>query len=158
MIARLATLERNHRKHRSGTTSPLRAVAGAANLRSLMLKSLLRRLRADESRDRDASITTWARGVEGCSLIRDVEERAVVRFAGLVSRIKVRPRDGVAAFEATVQDGTGEVRAVWLGRRSVPGLNLGARLILEGRLGRDAKGRLQLVNPVYEFEAAPGAH
>jgi hypothetical protein len=123
-----------------------------------MFRRFLRRLRADEARDRDASITTWARGVGGCALIRDAEDRAVVRIAGLVSRIKVRPRDGVAAFEATVQDGTGELRAVWLGRRSVPGLMLGSRLIVEGRLGRDAKGRLQLVNPVYEFEAIPGAH
>lgn len=123
-----------------------------------MWKSLLRRLRADEARDRDASITTWAKGVDRCALMRDAEERQVVRVAGIVNRIKVRPRDGVAAFEATLQDGTGEVRAVWLGRRNVPGLTLGARLIVEGRLGRDQKGRLQLMNPVYEFEAAPSAH
>lgn len=124
----------------------------------VVLKALMRRLRADEARDRDASITSWARGVEGCELIRDVEERQAVRIAGTVSRIKVRPRDGLAAFEATIQDGTGEVQAVWLGRRSVPGLNLGARVIVDGRLGRDAKGRFQLVNPVYEFEAGPSGH
>jgi RecG-like helicase len=124
----------------------------------LMFGGMFRKLRIDEAKDRDATITAWVKGLDGCSLMRDVEEREVVRVGGLVSRIKVRPRDGVAAFEATLQDGTGEIRAVWLGRRSVPGLVLGTRVILEGRLGRDSKGRLQLVNPVYEFEAAPGAH
>jgi hypothetical protein len=45
------------------------------------------------------------------------------------------------------------VTAVWLGRRILPGLQLGKRLILEGRLGGDPRS-LVLMNPRYEFAGA----
>jgi len=116
---------------------------------------LFRRLRLDESVEREAAVASWARGLGGgVQLIRDAEERSLVKIAGVVQRVRVQPRDAASAFEVTVGDGTGEVRAIWLGRKHIPGLRLGSRLVLEGRLGKDARGRLQLVNPVYELEAA----
>ena len=49
-------------------------------------------------------------------------------------------------------DGTGELAARWLGRRTIPGLVLGSRLVVEGVLGLDsAQGIKRIVNPTYEF-------
>ena len=47
-------------------------------------------------------------------------------------------------------DGTGEITAVWTGRRAIPGLYLGTRLIVEGVLVQTPNGR-RMVNPAFEF-------
>ena len=47
-------------------------------------------------------------------------------------------------------DGTGEVTARWLGRRSIRGLALGSRLKIEGVLGIE-QGVRRVVNPTWEF-------
>jgi len=39
---------------------------------------------------------------------------------------------------------------VWLGRRSIHGLTLGSRLIVEGVLGKEYD-HLKMVNPTFEF-------
>jgi len=41
---------------------------------------------------------------------------------------------------------------VWMGRRSIHGLNLGTRLIVEGMLAEQRSGR-RVVNPTFEFAA-----
>jgi hypothetical protein len=53
-------------------------------------------------------------------------------------------------LEALLYDGTGEVTVVWMGRRSIPGLGLGTRLIVDGMLG-EQRGERRLVNPTFEF-------
>jgi hypothetical protein len=42
---------------------------------------------------------------------------------------------------------------VFLGRRSIPGLTLGSRLVVEGVLGRSGSAR-EVVNPSFEFVPA----
>ena len=71
-------------------------------------------------------------------------------MAGAVRRITLRPVGGFQALEAVVFDGTGEITAVWLGRHSIPGLQLGSRLVLEGVVGEE-RGRRKIVNPTFEF-------
>ncbi|MFN2613737.1 MAG: OB-fold nucleic acid binding domain-containing protein [Actinomycetota bacterium] len=87
-------------------------------------------------------------------MISDAKPREIARIAGVVETLRVRPREGVSAIEAAVSDGTGTVTAVWLGRRTIPGLQLGVRMVLRGRLGGGAEN-LQLMNPEYEFAAPP---
>ena len=123
----------------------------------LMFKRLRQRLSQDRADLRADTIRAWAASVEGVTAIGDADPRSVVRLAGVVENVRVRPREGVPAFEAVVSDGTGTVTAVWLGRRVIPGLALGSRLIIEGRLGGD-RDRMQVVNPSFEFAPAPEAH
>lgn len=113
-------------------------------------KKTFGRLSQDEGERRAASVREWAAGQPGVTLIFEAKPRTVVRIAGIVEGIRVRPREGVPAIEAVVTDGSGSVTAVWLGRRLLPGLQLGKRLVLEGRLGGDPQS-LQLMNPRYEF-------
>ena len=104
----------------------------------------------DEGERRAATVREWASAQQGVTLIADVRPRSVARIAGIVEGIRVRPREGVPAIEAVVTDGSGSVTAVWLGRRLLPGLQLGRKLTLEGRLGGDPRN-MQIMNPRYEF-------
>jgi RecG-like helicase len=115
-----------------------------------MVKRFFKRLSQDASERRSESIRAWAATVPGTTPIADAAPRAVARIAGVVEGLRVRPREGVPAIEAVIGDGTGQVTAVWLGRRQISGLTLGARVVVEGRLGGEPS-RLQLMNPVTEF-------
>lgn len=120
-----------------------------------MFRKLFKRLSQDEGELRALGIRAWADSIPGTTRIAAVSPRTVARIAGQVESIRVRPREGVQAFEALLTDGSGEVLAVWLGRRTVPGLTIGTRLVLEGTVGGSG-GQLQVMNPKYEF--APGEH
>ncbi len=48
----------------------------------------------------------------------------------------------------TISDDSGSVTAVWTGRRSIGGITLGRRLIIEGVASR-VGDRLEFSNPVY---------
>jgi len=119
------------------------------------LRRALDRLRQDEGERRAAGIREWCAAQPGVTLISEVQPRSVVRVAGVVEALRVRPREGVPQIEAQVSDGTGSVTAVWLGRRTIPGLALGVRMILDGRLG-GAAGDMQILNPRFEFGQRQG--
>lgn len=59
-----------------------------------------------------------------------------------------------ARFRAVLADETGEIALVFLGRDAVPGIVEGARLDVEGMVGR-ARDELAMLNPRYRF--VPGA-
>lgn len=116
--------------------------------------SRLRRLRqffTQTDEDRLAEETRrWADQIPGTRRIGDCPSREPVRLAGTVSRLRLRPADGVVTLEAVVSDGTGEITASWLGRSHIPGLGLGTGVVLEGVVAPDGDG-LRMVNPRFEF-------
>ncbi|MGZ5383996.1 MAG: OB-fold nucleic acid binding domain-containing protein, partial [Acidimicrobiia bacterium] len=71
-------------------------------------------------------------------------------LAGVVRRITVNPEEGLEALEALLSDGTGEISVVWMGRRSIPGLKLGTRVVVEGVVGDHRRGP-RMVNPTFQF-------
>jgi hypothetical protein len=97
-----------------------------------------------------AEVREWSESVPGAERIVDSPTRQRVRIAGAVRRITVRSGEGFDSLVALVSDGTGEVKAAWMGRRSIPGLTLGTRIILEGTIGEE-RGVRKMVNPRYEF-------
>ena len=94
---------------------------------------------------------SWACTVPGSVPIADAPLRTPVKVAGVVRRITVFPMKGNESLEAVVSDGTGEVSVVFMGRRVLPGLNLGTRVIVEGVLGGQRDGGRRMVNPKFEF-------
>lgn len=82
--------------------------------------------------------------------IAQVERRQAVRVTGRVRSIRVQPRADVPSFECVLDDGTGGLSVVFLGRRQVPGIRLGTRLAVDGRIGAH-HGRLAILNPGYEI-------
>ena len=108
---------------------------------------------SDEER-LSAEVRDWAAKVADTTRIDAVALRERVRVAGVVRRITVWPRerDEAEYLEALVSDGTGEVNAEWTGRRSIPGLSLGTRVVLEGVLRQDkTRPLLTMTNPKFDF-------
>jgi hypothetical protein len=56
-------------------------------------------------------------------------------------------------YRCVLDDGTGRIDLLFLGRDRVPGLSLGARCHVEGTARMD-RGRLTMWNPLYLLEAA----
>jgi hypothetical protein len=116
------------------------------------LRRFLQRLTESDEERLAEELREWAASVPGTVRIADGQSRKKVKVAGMVRRITVLPVDGFEAMEVMLTDGTGDMAARWLGRRTISGLVLGSRLVVEGVLGKDAgQGVKRIVNPTYEF-------
>jgi len=115
-------------------------------------RRFFRRMAESDEQRYAEEIRGWASKVPGAVPIREAQQRSRVKLAGVVRRITVRPIEGSESLEALLYDGTGEVRVVWMGRRSIKGLNLGTRLVVDGLLAEHQSER-RLVNPTFEFAA-----
>ena len=85
--------------------------------------------------------------------IADVRWRQAVRVLGRVRSIRVQPRADVPTLECVLDDGTGGLSVVFLGRRQVAGIHLGTMLEVSGRVGAH-HGRLAILNPDYDIVLA----
>lgn len=82
--------------------------------------------------------------------IADAPDRERVRLRGTLRTVTLRPRGGVPALEADLDDGSGTITVVWLGRRRIAGIVPGRSLRVEGRIGAH-DGRRMIYNPRYEL-------
>ena len=112
-------------------------------------RALHRMAESDEQRLAD-EIQSWAETVPGSTRIAEAPLRSRAKLAGVVRRITVRPLEGYESLEALISDGTGEIEIVWMGRRSIPGLSLGTKVIVDGVVGEN-RGERRVVNPTFEF-------
>jgi hypothetical protein len=115
-------------------------------------RRFFRRMAESDEQRYAEEIQAWAAKVPGAVPIAEAPVRSRAKLAGVVRRITVRPLEGSESLEAVLFDGTGEVTVVWMGRRSIQGLNLGTRLIVDGMLAEQRSGR-RVVNPTFEFAA-----
>jgi amino acid transporter len=95
------------------------------------------------------------RGV-GTTPISEAQWRHRVRVAGRVKSVRVQPRAGTSNLECVLADDTGRLLLVFQGRRRIPGIQPGARLVVEGMVGDWAR-RQAILNPDYELIAGPEA-
>ncbi|NUS13864.1 MAG: OB-fold nucleic acid binding domain-containing protein [Streptomyces sp.] len=86
----------------------------------------------------------------GCTRIKDCSDRQIVSVTGTLRTVTLRPRAGVPALEAELFDGSAALDVVWLGRRSITGIEPGRRIIASGRISMN-RGRPVLFNPKYEL-------
>ena len=113
-------------------------------------RRFFRRMAESDEQRYAEEIQGWCSGVPGTTRIAEAPTRQRVKLAGVVRRITVRPLEGHESLEALLFDGTGEVTVVWMGRRAIPGLNLGTRLVVDGLLA-EQRGERRVVNPAFEF-------
>src|SRR5207247_10761838 len=85
-------------------------------------------------------------------VIADVEWRQRVRVTGTISALRVQSMSGTCALECTLVDDTGGISVLFLGRRTIAGIEIGTSLTVEGMVV-DHHGRLAIMNPVYEISA-----
>lgn len=86
----------------------------------------------------------------GATRISDCHDREIVTVTGTLRAVTLRPRAGVPALEAELFDGSAALDVVWLGRRSIVGIEPGRRIIASGRISMN-RGRPVLFNPKYEL-------
>jgi len=86
----------------------------------------------------------------GIDRIGEAPDREVVRLRGTLRTVTLRPRGGVPALEADLDDGTGVITLVWLGRRRIAGIAPGRSVQVQGRIGVQ-EGQRILYNPRYEL-------
>lgn len=117
------------------------------------LKTALRRLTSSDAELEAEDLRSESTRMGGTS-VRDLPDRAPAVVCGTIRTTTLRPRAGTPALVAEVYDGTGVLTVVWLGRRSIAGIEAGRRIRVHGRVAhRD--GRPVVFNPRYEL--LPGA-
>ena len=67
--------------------------------------------------------------------------------------VRVAPQHDVPVYECVIDDGTGTVMAVFLGRRELAAVNIGTRIELHGTVGVHRE-RLAILNPTYRVLTA----
>lgn len=118
----------------------------------MAFKKLLQRIKtSDADLDRER-LRQFCADLPGVTPIGDAEPRQEVTVAGEITSLRMVPRAGTPSLEATVNDGSGTMVVVWTGRRNIPGVAPGRRLVLSGRgTPQGAGGRLAVFNPRYEL-------
>lgn len=82
--------------------------------------------------------------------IAEAPDRERVTVQGQLRTVTLRPRGGVPALEAELDDGSGVLVVVWLGRRQIEGIVPGRNLRISGRIGV-FEGTRSIYNPRYEL-------
>ena len=117
---------------------------------------------ADRAADRELAARAlshreaFGERARGTVPIGDVQWRTRVRVAGRVRSVRVQPRAGTSNLECLLADDSGMLLLVFQGRRRIPGIQPGARLVVEGMVGDWAR-RQAILNPDYELIAGPEA-
>ena len=94
--------------------------------------------------------STRADGTVEPVAIRDAVTRAVARIEGTVVSIQVAPLEGPCELVARIDDGTGILDSVFMGRRVIPGIEPGVHIGVHGTVVA-ADEAPRIFNPVYEL-------
>jgi hypothetical protein len=93
--------------------------------------------------------------VPGAVAISQLQWRHPARVTGRVKTLRVQPWSGVPTLQCVLVDGSGEaITLVFLGRRSIPGIHSGTRMVAEAMVGKH-DGKLAMINPTYELTSVP---
>jgi hypothetical protein len=86
----------------------------------------------------------------GCLSISEAPDREMVTVQGTLRTVTLRPRGGVPALEAELDDGSGTITVLWLGRRRIAGIFPGRSIRVTGRIGVHGGVRV-MYNPRYDL-------
>jgi hypothetical protein len=80
----------------------------------------------------------------------EARARVRARFEGRIRRVRIQPQAEVPTMEVMLDDGTGRVSALFMGRRGIAGVSCGGKLAIEGTPVACERG-LTLYNPAYDL-------
>lgn len=84
--------------------------------------------------------------------IGDVAARQAATVVAEVASVRLVPKGGTSWLEVTVSDGTDRMVIMWTGRRRLPGVEPGRRLVFSGTASAIGPGgRMLMMNPRYEL-------
>ena len=118
----------------------------------MAFRKLLQRLTTSDAELDRERLRQFCKDVPGVTPIGDAQPRQEITVAGEITSMRIVPRAGTPSLEATINDGSGSLVVVWTGRRNIPGVSPGQRLVLSGRgAPQGTAGRLMVLNPRYEL-------
>jgi len=82
--------------------------------------------------------------------VAQVRARRRSEVEGVLVAVTYRPSGGPTGVVARLHDGTAELDLVWLGRRHIPGITPGRRLVAEGMV-YSGEQRATIFNPAYRL-------
>lgn len=120
------------------------------------LRERLRRLFAStaELEADDEIVESAMHGTDLASACRPRERRTL---SGVLRSVTYAPHRARPELTAELYDGSGTIELVWLGRREIPGIEPGRRLVVTGRVSLDDDERLVIYNPTYKLLARTNA-
>jgi len=74
--------------------------------------------------------------------------RTRMKIAGEIKRMRIKPRSGIPAVELVINDGTGEATVIFSGRKSIPGVDHGKCIMVDG-VPHKVGDRTVVLNPAY---------
>jgi RecG-like helicase len=86
----------------------------------------------------------------GCMPMVDLLDRQQATVSGTVRAVTLRPRVNVPALVVDLYDGSRTINLVWLGRRTIGGIQPGTYLRASGRVTY-SRGVPTMFNPAYEI-------
>ena len=118
-----------------------------------VFKRALRRITANEEELDAEALHGDVVDEFGATPVGECGDRSLVCVAGQIKAVTLKPVGGVPALEAEVYDGEDTVTLVFLGRRSIVGIEPGRVLVARGRIRHD-EGRALIFNPKYDLRPA----
>ena len=85
----------------------------------------------------------------------DLQDRQVATVSGTVRAVTLRPRVNVPALVVDLYDGSQTINLIWLGRRTIGGIEPGTYLRATGRV-TFTRGIATIFNPAYEIVPSRG--
>jgi hypothetical protein len=82
--------------------------------------------------------------------INQARWRNRIRATGTVRALRVQETQTGSSLDCEIGDEAGSLLLVFPGRRRIPGMELGARVLVEGMVGRWRR-QLAILNPYYEL-------
>jgi amino acid transporter len=89
-------------------------------------------------------------GIAGTTPISQLTVREKAKVAGRIRSVTVRPWGDTASLQVELTDDHTSLTCVFLGRRQIPGLVPGSRIVAEGTVA-EVRGHAGMINPEYEF-------
>ncbi|MFD4294830.1 OB-fold nucleic acid binding domain-containing protein [Rhodococcus sp. NPDC058505] len=113
------------------------------------IRRLTRRLTEDID-ELDAEEMAESSQASGAQCASDCRHGEEVTMQGRLRSVESCSKSTSATVQAELFDGTDPVTLVWIGRRRIPGIETGKKLLVRGRLG-ERNGQKTIYNPYYEL-------
>ena len=96
------------------------------------------------------AVTGDAADIPAIAPINQAKWRNRIRATGTVRALRVQETQTGSSLGCEIGDEAGSLLLVFPGRRRIPGMELGARVLVEGMVGRWRR-QLAILNPYYEL-------
>jgi hypothetical protein len=110
----------------------------------------IKRRKADEANIWPNHEQTVGDPTAGCIAIGSAPLRTPVRLSGRIRSVRVQPQTGIHTVTAKITDDRNELVVVFLGRRRIPGIDVGRSIVVEGVISVQGEER-RMLNPRYQL-------